>query len=153
MQRGERALRDRFPTKKELRPESPKLLVYQVVELRGIEPLTSSMPRKRAPAAPQPHSRNEAHYREPEEFCQPALVSKQPPAVAGKPNVLTDPDLSSYLSPEGERHAILAAGTIFFSKGDMGHATGTDAENHVLLFSCTDRSFSFPDLLRRSHER
>lgn len=33
-----------------------------MVELRGFEPLTSSMPRKRAPSAPQPQ--DSAHYRE-----------------------------------------------------------------------------------------
>ena len=35
---------------------------FSLVELRGFEPLTSSMPRKRAPSAPQPQ--DSAHYRE-----------------------------------------------------------------------------------------
>ena len=39
-----------------------------LVELRGFEPLTSSMPRKRAPSAPQPQ--DSAHYRNGRDFCQ-----------------------------------------------------------------------------------
>ncbi len=36
-------------------PVVPPNLVNYLVELEGIEPSASSMPRKRAPAAPQPH--------------------------------------------------------------------------------------------------
>ena len=41
----------------------PEPLIY-LVELAGIEPAASSMPRKRAPSAPQPHfSVNDFNYR------------------------------------------------------------------------------------------
>ncbi len=54
------------------KPREPLLLL---VELGGIEPLTSSMPRKRAPSAPQPRNdRNEEHYSEGRKGCQALLA-------------------------------------------------------------------------------
>ncbi len=58
---------------------APTSYTYYMVDLGGFEPPASSVRRKRAPPALQPHMANGDYCNDGERYCQGALYQKKPP--------------------------------------------------------------------------